>query len=95
MDKKKIQAEYSKKIKNLHKFGKAYFDKDSPIVSDQRYDDLKLKILSLEKKYSFLKSNLSPSLKVGFEPSKKFNKIDHKVQMLSLANAGKLSKYGP
>ncbi len=87
MDKKRIQAEYSKKIKNLHKFGKAYFDKDNPIVSDQRYDDLKLEILNLEKKYSFLKSDLSPSLKVGFEPSKKFNKIDHKVQMLSLANA--------
>ena len=87
MGKKKIQAEYSKKIKNLHKFGKAYFDKDNPIVSDQRYDDLKLEILNLEKKYSFLKSDLSPSLKVGFEPSKKFNKIDHKVQMLSLANA--------
>ena len=87
MDKKRIQAEYSKKIKNLHKFGKAYFDKDNPIVSDQRYDDLKLEILNLEKKYSFLKSNLSPSLKVGFEPSKKFNKIDHKVWMLSLANA--------
>ena len=87
MDKKNIQAEYSKKIKNLHKFGKAYFDKDNPIVSDQRYDDLKLEILNLEKKYSFLRSDLSPSLKVGFKPSKKFNKIDHKVQMLSLANA--------
>ena len=87
MDKKKIQIDYSKKIKNLHKFGKAYFDKDNPIISDQKYDDLKLEILNLEKKYSFLKNNLSPSLKVGFEPSKKFNKIEHKVPMLSLANA--------
>ena len=49
MDKKKIQAEYSKKIKNLHKFGKAYFDKDNPIVSDQKYDDLQLEIFNLEK----------------------------------------------
>ena len=87
MGKKKIQIDYSKKIKNLHKFSKAYFDKDNPIITDKKYDDLKLEILNLEKKYSFLKNNLSPSLKVGFEPSKKFNKIEHKVPMLSLANA--------
>ena len=87
MDKKKVQADYSKKIKNFYKFNRAYFDKDKPIISDQKYDDLKLEIFNLEKKYPFLKSDLSPSLKVGFEPSKKFDKKDHKVPMLSLANA--------
>jgi len=81
MDKKKIQAEYSKKIKNLHKFGKAYFDKDNPIVSDQRYDDLKLEILNLEKKYSFLRSDLSPSLKVGLKHQKKLKKKVKKFQI--------------
>ena len=87
MDKKKVQVDYSRKIKNFHKFNRAYFDKDKPIISDQKYDDLKLEIFNLEKKYPFLKSDLSPSFQIGFKPSKKFDKKDHKVPMLSLANA--------
>ena len=42
--------------------------------------------MELEKKYGF--SNLkSPSIKVGYKPSKKFEKFKHKVKMLSLSNA--------
>ncbi len=48
---------------------------------------LKKNILDLEKKYKFLKSKDSPSLKIGHKPSKNFKKVLHKVPMLSLANA--------
>ena len=87
MTKKKIQNLYLKKIENLNRFNRAYFDKDNPLVLDEKYDVLKLEILNLEKQYSFLRSDLSPSDTVGFEPSKKFKKINHKIPMLSLANA--------
>jgi DNA ligase (NAD+) len=87
MNKKKIQIEYSEKINILNKFNKFYYDHNNPKVTDQKYDELKREILELEKKYKFLKSSSSPSIVVGFKPSKSFRKIAHKAPMLSLANA--------
>ena len=87
MNKKKIQIEYIKKISLINKFNRFYYDNNEPKVSDQRYDELKKEILFLEKKYSFLKSKQSPSKIVGFRPSKNFKKSQHRVPMLSLANA--------
>ena len=49
--------------------------------------NLKKIYLDLEKKYSYLNSQNSPSKIVGFKPSKNFKKVLHKVPMLSLANA--------
>ena len=87
MNKDLISKDYSKKIRLLKKYNKNYYDKDKPIVSDQEYDYLKNEILNLEKKYTFLKSNNSPSQTIGFKPSKNFQKVKHKVPMLSLGNA--------
>ena len=87
MNKKKIQIEYVQKINLINEFNKFYYDNNNPKVSDQEYDELKKKILTLEKKYKFLKSNKSPSKIIGFKPSKNFKKRPHRVQMLSLANA--------
>ena len=82
-----IKKDYLNKVKLLNKYNKFYYDKSNPIVSDQEYDDLKLYIFKIEKKYSNLISQESPSLKVGFKPSKNFKKIKHKIPMLSLGNA--------
>ena len=87
MNKKKIEFEYKKKIKLLISYNKKYYDTSKPLVSDKEYDDLKKTILILESKYSFLNSENSPSKVVGFKPSKNFQKISHRVPMLSLANA--------
>jgi DNA ligase (NAD+) len=86
MDKKKISKDYLNKIKLLEEHNKNYYDKDSPIVSDQKYDLLKKQIIDLENSYKFLDSDQSPSKIVGFKPSKNFKKIKHKVPMLSLGN---------
>jgi DNA ligase (NAD+) len=87
MNKKKIEFEYKKKIKLIIDYNKNYYDTSKPLVTDKVYDDLKKSILILEKKYSFLSSENSPSKTVGFKPSKNFQKISHRVPMLSLANA--------
>ena len=87
MNKKIIQIEYSEKISLINKFNKFYYDDNNPKVSDLKYDELKREILLLESKYSFLKSKKSPSKTVGFKPSKNFKKSQHKIPMLSLANA--------
>jgi len=87
MNKISIKKDYFKKIKLLNKYNKFYYDKSDPIVSDKDYDRLKKYIVQIEKKYPKIVSKESPSLKVGFKPSKKFKKIKHKVSMLSLNNA--------
>ena len=87
MNKNLISNDYLKKVKLLQEHNKSYYDKNKPIITDQRYDDLKKKIIDLENKYSFLKSNESPTKTVGFKPSKNFQKVKHRVPMLSLGNA--------
>ena len=76
-----------KKINLLKKYDEAYFDKNSPIIPDHEYDKLKIEVLELEKKYSYLKGKSSPAQKVGYKPSSKFAKVEHGIPMLSLANA--------
>ena len=87
MDKKEIQKLYQEKIKLLNKYNQYYYDKNKPLIDDKNYDELKISILSLEKKYNFLVSKKSPSEIIGYKPSKNFKKSAHKVPMLSLANA--------
>ena len=82
-----IKKEYLNKISKLEKHNEAYYDKNSPKISDSEYDNLKKDIIDLEKKYKFLNHKKSPSKIVGFKPSKNFKKIKHKVPMLSLSNA--------
>ncbi len=69
-DNLKIKEDYLEKIKLLKKYDKYYYSNNNPLVEDSTYDKIKNYVLSLEKKYSFLKSSDSPSLSVGFKPSK-------------------------
>ena len=87
MEKKKITKDYLIKIKLLEEYNKNYYDKDSPIVTDQEYDFLKKKIIDLENVHEFLNNKRSPTKTVGFKPSKNFEKVKHRVPMLSLGNA--------
>jgi len=87
MNKTLIKKSYLEKINKLKKYNLAYYEKDSPIISDQQYDSLKKKIIDIESEYKFLNNRESPTQSVGFKPSKNFQKIKHKVPMLSLGNA--------
>ncbi len=86
-EKEKIKDNYLKNIKLIQRYNKAYYADSKPLVNDDVYDELKKKILDLEKKYNFLKNKKSPSLSVGYQPSKNFKKVNHKQPMLSLNNA--------
>ena len=77
---------YKNKLKLLEKYNKFYYQNQKPIVSDKQFDKLKTEILELEKKHGFSDMK-TPSVKIGYKPSKKFQKIKHKVKMLSLSNA--------
>ena len=87
MQNEEIKKSYLKRIKRFKDCNKTYYEKSKPIVSDAEFDKLKIEILELEHKYNFLKSSNSPSKIVGYKPSKNFQKVKHKVPMLSLGNA--------
>jgi DNA ligase (NAD+) len=87
MSNKNLKNLYIQKIEYINKLNKKYFEDNNPLVTDNKYDELKIEILKLEKKYKFLRHDKSPSKLVGFKPSKNFKKVSHKVPMLSLGNA--------
>ena len=74
-NKEKIEALYIKKTNRLFDLNKAYFEKDNPIVSDLEFDNLKKEIITLSKKYPFLKKLKNTESLVGHKPSSKFEKI--------------------
>ena len=75
MSSKNVNKKYLEKIEEFHKHNKLYYDKNSPTISDEKFDILKKEILDLEKKYNFLKSKWSPSASIGYRPSKNFLKF--------------------
>ena len=86
MKNKLIEKEYLKKIDLFKKYNQSYYSDSISIISDEEFDILKKEILEIEKKYKLLKNKFSPSVSVGFKPSKNFKKVRHKVPMLSLGN---------
>ncbi|MFL2889198.1 MAG: NAD-dependent DNA ligase LigA [Candidatus Pelagibacter sp.] len=87
MKKDQLKKIYKEKIKKFKNYNYLYFEKNKSEISDADFDNLKKEILDLEKSYKFLNSKESPSETLGFKPSKTFKKINHKIPMLSLANA--------
>ena len=83
----KIKNLYKEKIKKLLKFNQAYFEKDSPIVSDSAFDKLKKELIELAAKNPYLKEIENLDNLIGSKPSAKFEKIKHSKPMLSLGNA--------
>ncbi|MCH2038525.1 MAG: NAD-dependent DNA ligase LigA, partial [Rickettsiales bacterium] len=64
-----------------------YYLEDTPTVSDQQYDALRLRLEQIEAHFPSLVRADSPSQTVGVAVASKFNKITHQKRMLSLANA--------
>ena len=84
--KSEIVDHHKKKINELKKHNKLYYDKDRPKISDAQYDQLKKEIILLEKEFPYLKDKSSIENIVGFKPTNKFKKIKHLRPMLSLTN---------
>ncbi len=86
-NKKEIIKNYKKKINILKKHNKYYFEEDNPKILDSEYDKIKNEILTLRKKFDFLREIVADESLVGAPPSNKFEKIRHLIPMLSLSNA--------
>ena len=86
MKKQDIQKLYKKQKKLLLKYNHHYFNLDSPLVSDSKYDKVKNEVIELENSFTYLKDNKPIQDRVGAPVTKKFKKIKHAIPMLSLSN---------
>ena len=73
--------------KLLNQYNREYYVLDKPSVSDREYDRLMQELIELETQYPELKSNTSPTVRIGGAVLEGFNKVQHDKPMLSLGNA--------
>ena len=71
----------------LNKHNYLYYSLDDPQIADAEYDQLLRRLENLEDFYPALRSDDSPTQRVGSAPLSVFESVEHKVPMLSLANA--------
>ncbi len=81
------KAELAFLKQELRRHDDLYYNKAEPEITDWEYDQLRLRLNEIEAKFPELKSESSPSQKVGAPVSSTFSKITHKKPMLSLENA--------
>jgi len=84
---KEIQERTRKLREMIDYHRRLYHTLDKPEISDNAYDSLLRELEDLESKYPELVSPDSPSLRVGGEPLKEFEKIVHKVPQWSFNDA--------
>lgn len=87
----KVSKETLERVKKLREMidyhRHLYHTLDKPEISDNAYDSLLRELEGLEAKYPELQSSDSPSLRVGGEPLKEFEKVNHVVTQWSFNDA--------
>lgn len=71
----------------LNQYSYEYYIKDNPSVPDSEYDKLLRELIDIEHAHPELKTDDSPTVRVGGEAQSSFEKVNHETPMLSLGNA--------
>jgi len=87
LNQEEAAAELERLAAEIAEHDRHYHAEDRPLISDAEYDALKHRNLAIEERFPDLKRADSPSETVGAAVSEKFEKIRHRVPMLSLDNA--------
>ncbi|MDG1846018.1 MAG: NAD-dependent DNA ligase LigA [Acidimicrobiales bacterium] len=71
----------------IRSHNKTYYELNNQTISDVEWDALMRELIQLEELHPSLRNTNSPSQTVGGSPSKIFAPVNHRVPMMSLANA--------
>jgi len=86
-DRLAIQERVAELRREIEYHNERYYTLDAPEISDAEYDALMNELRALEARYPELQSPDSPTQRVGGKLSEKFREVEHRLPMLSLANA--------
>lgn len=70
----------------LHGHNYKYYVLNNPSITDREYDEMMNELLRLEKAHPEMSDPNSPTQRVGSDISTEFKQVEHRYQMLSLAN---------
>ena len=82
-----IKEKIENLIKRINEHNYSYYVLDDPTLSDNEYDEIFRELESLELKYPQFRNINSPTQRVGSPVKSGFKSYEHKIPMLSLANA--------
>lgn len=87
MDKQTAESRVKELHNLLNQYNYEYHVLDNPSVPDSEYDRIMQELINLEERFPELKTPDSPSQRVGGAVLESFQKVEHRIPMLSLANA--------
>ena len=82
-----LMERYQQLVDSVNYHNHRYYNLDSPEIADAEYDQLMQELRAIEADQPELASPESPTQRVGAGPSEQFAVVQHRVPMLSLANA--------
>ena len=77
---------YRELLETIRYHNRLYYEQAVPEISDQDYDELYRELVDLEDQHPDWVAPDSPTRQVGGAVSEKFATVEHRVQMMSLAN---------
>ena len=86
---KEIKKRIDHLAEEIRKHNELYYNKAKPVISDSKYDELKKKLIRLEKEHPEYMPPDSPTQTVGASVQNKLKKAKHTSPMLSLDSASK------
>ena len=84
LNKEQAQKRIEELRKQTEYYANKYYNEDDPEISDFEYDMLMLELRNLEKQYPDLISKESLTQKVGGKVKEGFQKVEHKIPLLSM-----------
>ena len=81
-----VEKRIDELVKIINEADYNYHTIDNPTISDQEYDKYIIELFDLEKEYPEFVREDSPTQRVGSKVLDSFNKITHKIPMMSLSN---------
>ncbi len=81
-----MKERYDELVEILKQAGVEYYTLDNPTLTDREYDNLMDELLKIEKKHPEWIRDDSPSKHIGGEVISKFEKVKHKVPLMSIAD---------